>query len=269
MPAGAAPTSTRASMVEAAAASSPTPAPGAGLPVLTEQEAVARVLPAVVRVGRTNESGTGVVVRSDGLVITNAHVVGDAEVVDVRLPDGRSLASSVDRRDVAADLAVVQVPAAGLATATLGDPNQLRLGEPLIAIGYALDLPGGPTITKGLCSASRTGRWVDLIQTDAAINPGNSGGPLLNLRGEVIGINTSSIRDELGASVQGLNFAISGASVKSFLAGSRALAAVPARRSWQPLPPQRPLLALLSDLRTSSKLTTAPLRRVTMALLTI
>ncbi len=114
MPAGAAPTATRASMVEAAAASSPTPASGAGLPVLTEQEAVARVLPAVVRVGRTNESGTGVVVRSDGLVITNAHVVGDAKVVDVRLPDGRSLASSVDRRDVAADLAVVQSRLRGL-----------------------------------------------------------------------------------------------------------------------------------------------------------
>jgi hypothetical protein len=173
----------------------------------------------VVRVGRTAESGTGVVVREDGLVITNAHVVGSAGVVDVRLQDGRSFPSVVERTDTDADLALVHMPATGLATATLGDPSELRLGEPLIAIGYALDLPGGPSVTKGLYSASRMGKSVDWVQTDAALNPGNSGGPLLNLQGKVIGINTLRVLDDAGVSVQGLNFAISTTTVRAFMSG--------------------------------------------------
>jgi Trypsin-like peptidase domain len=188
--------------------------------ILSDQDAVGRVLPSVVRVARRQAAGTGLIVSADGQVVTNAHVVGSAEIVDVRLQDGRTLASNVERVDPDLDLAVIRVPGTGFPPAVLGDPSELRLGEPLIAIGYALDLPGGPSVTKGLYSASRQARRVDLIQTDAAMNPGNSGGPLLNLTGEVVGINTISLIDE-----QGMNFAISSASVNTFL-GRRALAEI-------------------------------------------
>ncbi len=154
-------------------------------------------------------SGSGFIFGSDGKILTNAHVVDGADRVSVTLKDGRTLEGRVLGSDPLTDVAVVQVETGGLPVVSLGNSDQVRPGEWVIAIGNPLGLDN--TVTAGIVSA--TGRSssevgvsdkrVDFIQTDAAINPGNSGGPLLNARGEVIGMNTAIIQ---GA--QGLGFAI-------------------------------------------------------------
>lgn len=154
-------------------------------------------------------TGSGFIISADGRIITNAHVVDGADKVSVVLKDGRTLAGKVMGVDPVTDVAVVKVDANNLPTVKLGNSNQLRPGEGAIAIGNPLGLDN--TVTQGIISA--TGRSsaqigvpdkrVEFIQTDAAINPGNSGGPLLNQRGEVIGVNTAILQ---GA--QGLGFAI-------------------------------------------------------------
>ena len=153
--------------------------------------------------------GSGFVVESDGVIWTNAHVVEGADTVTVTLRDGREFSGEVVGEDPLTDVAVIKVEAQGLPTVTLGNSEELRPGEWAIAIGNPLGLDN--TVTAGIVSA--TGRTsaqirvpdkrVQFIQTDAAINPGNSGGPLLNERGEVIGINTAII-----GGAQGLGFAI-------------------------------------------------------------
>ncbi|MEA5443956.1 trypsin-like peptidase domain-containing protein [Cyanobium gracile] len=152
--------------------------------------------------------GSGFITRSDGVLLTNAHVVEGASEVSVTLPDGRSFTGKVLGADPLTDVAVVKVVASKLPVATLGDSNKVRPGEWAIAIGNPLGLDN--TVTAGIISAiQRTnavgeGQRVPYIQTDAAVNPGNSGGPLINDRGQVIGINTA-IRQAPGA---GLSFAI-------------------------------------------------------------
>lgn len=199
----------------------PTHTPTATAPrALSEQEAVARVLPAVVRVVAPGGSGSGVIVDSDGLVVTNEHVVERTRSVEVRLRDGRSLRATVVQRDAEADLATLRLEESGLPTAPLGDADRLALGEPLMAIGYALGFRGDPSITRGVFSGLRTGPRAEYVQTDAAINPGNSGGPLVSLRGEVVGINSFGIRGTQRQPVEGVNFAISSNSVREFLTGA-------------------------------------------------
>ena len=152
--------------------------------------------------------GSGFITRSDGVILTNAHVVEGASEVGVTLPDGRSFSGKVLGSDPVTDVAVVKVAAAGLPVAPLGDSAKVRPGEWAIAIGNPLGLDN--TVTAGIISAvQRTnavgeGQRVPYLQTDAAVNPGNSGGPLINERGQVIGINTA-IRQAPGA---GLSFAI-------------------------------------------------------------
>jgi S1-C subfamily serine protease len=152
--------------------------------------------------------GSGFITRSDGILLTNAHVVDGAAQVGVTLPDGRSFSGKVLGADPLTDVAVVKVVATGLPVAPLGDSNKVRPGEWAIAIGNPLGLDN--TVTAGIISAiQRTnavgeGQRVPYLQTDAAVNPGNSGGPLINDRGLVIGINTA-IRQAPGA---GLSFAI-------------------------------------------------------------
>jgi len=191
-------------------------------------EAVERVGPAVVRIDTVKRvvnplgglfgegpsiqqqagQGSGFISHSDGLILTNAHVVEGASQVGVTLPDGRSFEGRVLGSDPLTDVAVVKVVAADLPVASLGDSSLLRPGEIAIAIGNPLGLNN--TVTSGIISAvERTnavaeGQRVPYIQTDAAVNPGNSGGPLINGRGEVIGINTA-IRNAPGA---GLSFAV-------------------------------------------------------------
>ena len=157
---------------------------------------------------RQQGQGSGFITRSDGVLLTNAHVVEGAAQVGVTLPDGRSFSGKVLGADPLTDVAVVKVVATGLPVAPLGDSSKVRPGEWAIAIGNPLGLDN--TVTAGIISAiQRTnavgeGQRVPYLQTDAAVNPGNSGGPLINDRGQVIGINTA-IRQAPGA---GLSFAI-------------------------------------------------------------
>lgn len=166
-----------------------------------------RASPSVVSVRRDGGLGSGVIVQRDGVIITNAHVVGDASEVEVGLADGRNLPGRVLGRDPTVDVAIVRAQAADLPPAPLADSDQLVPGQTAIAIGNPLGLER--TVTQGVVSAvnrSPRGFGLDgLIQTDAAISPGNSGGPLLNSNGEVIGINTAVISAP-GAS--GLGFAV-------------------------------------------------------------
>ena len=154
-------------------------------------------------------TGSGFIISDDGKIITNAHVVEGASEVSVSLKDGRVLEGKVLGTDSLTDLAVIQIEAENLPVVKLGNSDDLVIGEWAIAIGNPLGLDN--TVTTGIISA--TGRSssqigvgdkrLDFIQTDAAINPGNSGGPLLNAKGEVIGINTAIIKN-----AQGLGFAI-------------------------------------------------------------
>ena len=147
-------------------------------------------------------TGTGFVATTGGLIYTNAHVVSDATSVKVTLADGTTHDGEVVGVDATDDLAVVRIDATGLQPLPIGSSADMRVGDPVVAVGNALALPGGPTATQGIVSALNRSIDTDngehlakLIQTDAAINPGNSGGPLLNAMGEVIGINTAGATD--------------------------------------------------------------------------
>lgn len=184
----------------------------AGTIARTDEEStvirVAReITPTVVSVSQQEGSGSGIIVSRDGLVLTNAHVVGASRAVDVGLADGRTLRGQVLGRDPSIDVAVVRVSASNLPAAPLGDSDKLEVGQSAIAIGNPLGLER--TVTSGVVSAvNRNPRGIPLdglIQTDAAISPGNSGGPLVDSQGRVIGINTAILS---GAGATGLGFAV-------------------------------------------------------------
>ena len=176
--------------------------------------AIERVGPAVLRVqpqetARRQGSGSGVVIAPDGLVLTNAHVVGGARAVQLTLPDGDAIAAEILGRDPETDLALLRAARGGLTAALLGDSKRLRRGQLVVAIGNPLGFES--TATAGIVSAlgrslaGPGGRPIDdVIQTDAALNPGNSGGALVSGRGEIVGITTAVI---LGT--QGICFAVS------------------------------------------------------------
>jgi serine protease Do len=153
-------------------------------------------------------TGSGFIVDSNGVILTNAHVVDDADEVLVRLTDKREFKAKVLGKDKTTDIAVVKIAATGLPTVKIGDPTTSKVGEWVVAIGAPFGLDN--TVTSGIISAK--GRSlpgdaaVPFIQTDAAVNPGNSGGPLFNLKGEVIGVN-SQIFSRSGG-FQGLAFAV-------------------------------------------------------------
>ena len=193
-------------------------------------DTVERVRPAVVSlvtevvlrdrfgmVRRDFGSGTGVIISEDGLVITNNHVIEGAAKIIVTMDDGSQLEAEMVGADRLSDLAVLRIPGTYDTFLPLNDDVHLRVGEWVIAIGNALALPGGPTVTVGVVSAM--GRTIggndgtplyDLIQTDTSINPGNSGGPLLSLNGDLVGINTAMLRggDFGGPHFEGIGFAI-------------------------------------------------------------
>ena len=150
--------------------------------------------------------GSGFIIAADGLVMTNAHVVEGADEVVVRLTDKREFKARVVGADKRTDVALLKIEASGLPTVRFGDVGRLRVGEWVIAIGSPFDLDN--TVTAGIVSAKArdTGEMLPFIQTDVAINPGNSGGPLINLRGEVVGIN-SQIYSRSGG-YMGISFAI-------------------------------------------------------------
>ena len=153
-------------------------------------------------------AGSGFVIRPDGYVVTNWHVVQGADSVKVHLPNGRSYDAEMVGRDAATDLAVLKIDADGLPAAKMAsvEPN---VGDWVMAMGNALALKGGPTVTLGIVSGldrsiqTARGEFYDLIQTDAAVNVGNSGGPLVNMGGEVVGVNQATLRQ-----AEGISFAI-------------------------------------------------------------
>ncbi len=170
--------------------------------------------------------GTGVIIDEEGLILTNEHVVHGAEKVTVTLPDGREFKGQIKGSDARSDLAVIKIDAKSLPAAELGDSEQIKTGQWAIAVGNPFGWAVGgtePTITVGVVSAIhrsiRIGGadrdYSDLIQTDAAINPGNSGGPLVNLYGQVIGINVAIFSTTGG--YQGIGFAIPVNVAKSIL----------------------------------------------------
>ena len=191
------------------------------------EEIANKISPAVVKIVSTTQIidpfffqiipqqglGSGVIIRSDGLILTNNHVIADATKIEVTLSNGKTYKGEVLGTDPTSDLALVKINASDLPTATLGDSSKAKVGEFVIAIGnpYGLD----HTVTFGVISAVE--RNIDtgdstmygVIQTDAAINPGNSGGPLVNLKGEVVGINTMIYQN-----AQGLGFAVSSNTAK-------------------------------------------------------
>ena len=208
---------------------SPAPAPAEASGVLDVVDVVDQVLPAVVNVVVDTPSGqgegSGFVIREDGIIVTNAHVVESATSITVLTSDEEPVEyeARVIGGDIPADLAILDVDAEGMATVAMGSSGSLQLGQPVVAIGYALGLEGGPSVTSGIvssltrqievqdpgcppeeCGTDRTRVYSDVIQTDAAINPGNSGGPLVDLAGNVVGINSAgtTTAENVGFAIQ-------------------------------------------------------------------
>jgi len=193
---------------------------GSELPSIAEL--VERVRPSVVSITTeavrrglfrdfTDEgAGSGVIIRPDGLIATNSHVVNGFEGIQVHLDDGRTFDAEVVGMDLISDLAVLRIDADDLPYLTPAGSDLLRVGDWVVAVGNAAALRGGPTVTLGIVSGrdrtitTELGQLFDLIQTDAAINAGNSGGPLIDLNGNVVGINTAMLRQ-----AQGIGFAVS------------------------------------------------------------
>ncbi|MCU1455102.1 MAG: trypsin-like serine protease with C-terminal domain [Acidimicrobiales bacterium] len=213
-----------------------TPTPKAPAPAVTRGAAldIHRVLaiaePSVVAIQTGvkhsiyGAAGSGVVISKDGLIITNHHVTQDASRIEVQFDDGSRSSARLIGSSPANDIALLRADRTDLIPATLGSSDALQVGDDVVAIGNALNLGGSPSVTRGIVSAkersipTRGGsRLNHLIQTDAAINPGNSGGPLLNARGEVVGINTAIIAD-----AQNIGFSIAIDSVKALISDLKA-----------------------------------------------
>lgn len=177
---------------------------------------------------KQNGLGSGVIIDAQGHILTNEHVIFNADKITVTLPDGREFKGEVKGKDSRSDLAVIKIDAKNLPVANLGDSDILKIGQWVVAIGnpfaFVMQNPE-PTVTTGVISAlhrslgrtlGRDRDYNDLIQTDAAINPGNSGGPLVNLKGEVVGINVAIFSTSGG--YQGIGFAIPINSAKRIMA---------------------------------------------------
>jgi serine protease Do len=166
---------------------------------------IERLRRSTVQVGNPGErgGGSGVIWRPDGLVVTNAHVAR-SRTMSVQLPDGRGFTAGVTQRDARRDLASLRIDAHGLPAAEIGDPDALRVGELVIAVGNPLGLAGAAAV--GVVQSPPRADW---IRADVRLAPGNSGGPLANARGEVVGINAMI--------VNGLGLAVPAAAVEAFL----------------------------------------------------
>jgi S1-C subfamily serine protease len=199
------------------------PARSTPMPLLDPAAVANAVGTAVVAIQRVTadgemlgeSAGTGVIITSDGEILTNAHVVGDSGAVNVRLAgESEPRPGTVVAVDLENDLALVRIDVDGLDTVTFAAADDVRIGDQVLAIGYALDLDGDPTVTAGIVSAvgrslaTDQGALDGLVQTDAAISSGNSGGPLLDARGRVVGINTAVASSSVDTAATNLGFAI-------------------------------------------------------------
>ncbi len=182
----------------------PIPAPNA--PNNPRQQRPNRPAPQQSEEDQPRGVGSGFIVSTDGFIMTNAHVVEGADKVVVTLPDKREFKARIVGSDKRSDVAVVKIEATGLPAVKIGDVSRLRVGEWVMAIGSPFGLEN--SVTAGIVSAKQrdTGEYLPFIQTDVAINPGNSGGPLINMRGEVVGIN-SQIYSRSGG-FMGISFSI-------------------------------------------------------------
>ena len=214
----------------------PTKDPAASLSAMVKQ-----VRPAVVRIQTSSGSGSGVIFETQGrtgYVVTNHHVVEGDVQVSVIVNDSTTYSGSVLGTDSIRDLAVVSICCGSFQALPFGNAAALQPGDEVVAIGYALGLPGEATVTRGIVSAVRydSAYRSDVIQTDAAINPGNSGGPILSVSGEILGINTFRYDEsQSGRPTEGLGFAISGTTVQQQIPTIRAGPPAPT-----PTPTRRP-----------------------------
>ncbi len=199
------------------------PSDNASSETLTTVELVEQLRPSVVNVQTEGGAGTGFIIDGDGHIVTNNHVIEingqAAQNITVTLSTGDDFDAEVVGRDPPTDLAVLRIDADDLVPVPLGNSSELRVGQDVVAMGNALNLPGGPTVTTGVVSALARviqGGGIeipDAIQTDAAINPGNSGGPLVTMDGRVVGITTAVIRGQ----AEGIGLAISIDSAKPII----------------------------------------------------
>jgi serine protease Do len=199
--------------------------PAPGLPL---QQIYINNIPSVVSISCVSNngrsSGTGVVVSENGFIVTNHHVIEDAEAISVLLSDDRTFRATLVGSDAISDLAVIYVEAEDLTPAQFGNSNDLMVGDSVCAIGDPLGSELRGTMTNGIVSAinrdiTTGGRTMTLIQTNAALNSGNSGGPLIDRFGHIIGINTMKIGDNMSAAgVEGLGFAIPSTTVVDVIA---------------------------------------------------
>ena len=193
---------------------------------LSLQEIYKKCIGSVVSITASSQSGkssgTGIVLSADGYLITNHHVIENAQVIAVQTSDERQFQASIIGSDEASDLAVLKVDATDLQPAEFGDSDKLAVGDRVVAIGDPLGAQLRGTMTSGIVSAINrdlevNDRTMTLIQTDAALNNGNSGGPLINCYGQVIGINTMKLRSYYSTTAEGLGFAIPMAVAKPIL----------------------------------------------------
>ena len=183
----------------------------------TFAQLVGRVRASVVRIEGSSGSGSGFIVSPQGHVLTNAHVIDKAAWLNVVFPDGRRSTPTIVASDSAQDIALLIVET-GRTLPALPLGRSVRQGEEVLALGFPMGLEGDMTATKGIISALRTSRGASYVQTDAALNPGNSGGPLVNTRGEVVGMNTSVFRGPEGIpAAEGIGFAIGAETLSNYL----------------------------------------------------
>jgi S1-C subfamily serine protease len=218
-----------------------TAAPDAAVPAeIDVPAAVGRISPSVVTVvsleksamGQGRGTGTGIVLTTDGEILTNAHVVAGAQKVSILFSDSIDpIPVQVLAVDPGNDLALLKVDRNDLRPAVFADPSSIDVGDEVVAVGFALALDGGPSVTRGIISAlhrtiaNNDGALDGLIQTDAAISSGNSGGPLVNASGQVVGINTAVFQSSGGTAANNVGFAISVEEAVPIIAELRQLAA--------------------------------------------
>lgn len=187
------------------------------------QKVIGSVVSIISSTTSGSSSGTGIIMSEDGYIITNHHVIDNAAAITVLLQDNTEYIATLVGSDALSDLAVLKIDASGLQAAEFGDSDQLQVGDQVVAIGDPLGTQLRGTMTDGIVSAinrdlNYEGRTLTLIQTNAALNSGNSGGPLINLYGQVVGINTMKLSAYYtSATIEGLGFAIPIASAKSII----------------------------------------------------